>query len=38
MSITGTLQRDKEKMIKAVDDVLKSRDESMLRPDNMRGL
>jgi radical SAM superfamily enzyme YgiQ (UPF0313 family) len=38
MSITGTLQRDKAKMIKAVDDVLKNRDESMLRPDHMRGL
>jgi len=38
MSITGTLQRDKEKMIKMVDDVLKSRDERMLRPDHMRGL
>ena len=38
MSITGTLQRDKEKMIKMVDDVLKSRDERMLRPDHLRGL
>jgi radical SAM superfamily enzyme YgiQ (UPF0313 family) len=38
LSITGTLQRDKEKMIKAVDDVLKSRDESSIRPDYMRGL
>jgi radical SAM superfamily enzyme YgiQ (UPF0313 family) len=38
LSITGTLQKDKEKMIKAVDDVLKSRDESLIRPDHMRGL
>ena len=38
LSITGTLQRDKERMIKAVDDVLKSRDESLIRPDHMRGL
>jgi radical SAM superfamily enzyme YgiQ (UPF0313 family) len=38
MSITGTLQRDKEKMIKMVDDVLKTRDESLIRPDHMRGL
>jgi len=38
MSITGTLQKDKEKMIKAVDAVLKSRDESLIRPDHLRGL
>jgi radical SAM superfamily enzyme YgiQ (UPF0313 family) len=38
LSITGALQKDKQKMIKAVDDVLKSRDESLIRPDNMRGL
>ena len=38
LPITGTLQRDKEKMIKMVDDVLKSRDESLIRPDHMRGL
>ena len=38
LPITGTLQKDKEKMIKTVDDVLKSRDERMLRPDHMRGL
>ena len=38
MSITGTLQKDKQKMIAAVDEVLKNRDESMLRPDYMRGL
>ena len=38
LSITGTLQRDKERMIKAVDDVLNSRDESLIRPDHMRGL
>lgn len=38
LSIIGTLQRDKEKMIKTVDDVLKSRDESLIRPDHLRGL
>jgi radical SAM superfamily enzyme YgiQ (UPF0313 family) len=38
LPITGTLQRDKGKMIKTVDDALKNRDESMLRPDNLRGL
>ncbi len=38
MSITGTLQRDKEQMIKVVDDVLRSRDDRLLRPDYMRGL
>ncbi|MFA5323214.1 MAG: radical SAM protein [Smithella sp.] len=38
LPVTGTLQRDKEKMIKMVDDVLKSRDESLIRPDYMRGL
>ena len=38
LSITGTLQRDKEKMIKTVDAVLKSRDERLIRPDHMRGL
>ena len=38
LPITGTLQRDKQKMIKLVDDVLKSRDERLIRPDNMRGL
>ena len=38
MSVTGTLQKDKQKMIAAVDDVLKNRDESMLRPDSMRAV
>ena len=38
MSITGTLQKDKQKMIAAVDEVLKNRDERMLRPDHLRGL
>ena len=38
LPITGTLQRDKQKMIKIVDDVLKSRDERLIRPDYMRGL
>jgi radical SAM superfamily enzyme YgiQ (UPF0313 family) len=38
LPITGTLQRDKDKMIKMVDDVLKSRDKRLIRPDSMRGL
>jgi radical SAM superfamily enzyme YgiQ (UPF0313 family) len=38
LPVTGTLQKDKKKMIAAVDAVLKNRDESMLRPDYMRGL
>ena len=38
MYITGTLQKDKQKMIAAVDGVLKNRDESMIRPDHLRGL
>jgi len=38
MSITGTLQKDKQKMIAAVDEVLGNRDERMLRPDHLRGL
>jgi radical SAM superfamily enzyme YgiQ (UPF0313 family) len=38
LPITGTLQQDKEKMIEAVDAVLKSRDERLIRPDHMRGL
>lgn len=38
LPVTGTLQKDKQKMIKMVDDVLKSRDERRLRPDYMRGL
>jgi len=38
MSITGTLQKDKQKMIAAVDEVLRNRDERMLRPDHLRGL
>jgi hypothetical protein len=38
MSVTGTLQRDKAKMIAAVDKVLKSRDKNLIRPDNLRGL
>jgi len=38
LPITGTLQRDKEKMIKMVDDVLKNRDERLIRPNSMRGL
>ncbi len=38
LPITGTLQQDKEKMIKTVDAVLKNRDERLIRPDHMRGL
>ena len=38
LSITGTLQKDKEKMIKAVDAVLETRDESLIRPNHLRGL
>lgn len=38
LPITGTLQKDKEKMIKTVDDVLKSRDESLILSDHMRRL
>lgn len=38
LPVTGTLQRDKQKMIKMVEDVLKTRDERLLRPDYMRGL
>jgi radical SAM superfamily enzyme YgiQ (UPF0313 family) len=38
LPVTGTLQKDKAKMIAAVDAVLKSRDENLIRPDNMRGL
>ena len=38
LPVTGTLQKDKQKMIKMVDDVLKSRDERLIRPDYMRGL
>jgi len=36
--VTGTLQKDKKKMISAIDDVLQSQDEHRLRPDDMRGL
>ena len=38
LPVTGTLQRDKGKMIAAIDAALKNRDERMLRPDYMRGL
>jgi radical SAM superfamily enzyme YgiQ (UPF0313 family) len=38
LPIIGTLQRDKQKMIKMVDEVLNSRDERLIRPDHMRGL
>ncbi|ESP63111.1 Oxygen-independent coproporphyrinogen III oxidase, Fe-S oxidoreductase [Smithella sp. ME-1] len=38
LPVTGTLQKDKQKMIDMIDAVLKNRDESMLRPDHLRGL
>jgi radical SAM superfamily enzyme YgiQ (UPF0313 family) len=38
LPITGTLQKDKKKMIAAVDKVLTGRDERLLRPDHLRGL
>ena len=38
LPITGTLQKDKQKMIALVDKVLSGRDERLLRPDHMRGL
>lgn len=38
LPVIGTLQKDKQRMIDAVDVVLKSRDESLIRPDYMRGL
>ena len=38
LPITGTLQKDKQKMIALVDQVLAERDERSLRPDFMRGL
>ena len=38
LPITGTLQKDKQKMIAVVDAALKNRDKSGLRPDYMRGL
>lgn len=38
LPVTGTLQKDKQKMIAMVDAVLENRDESLIRPDHMRGL
>lgn len=38
LPITGTLQKDKQKMIALVDKVLTGRDERLLRPDHLRGL
>ncbi|MFZ2399768.1 MAG: radical SAM protein [Smithella sp.] len=38
LPVTGTLQKDKQKMIAMVDAVLENRDESLIRPDYMRGL
>ncbi len=38
LPVTGTLQKDKQKMIAQVDKVLNVRDERLLRPDYQRGL
>ena len=38
LPITGTLQRDRRKMIETVEYVLQSRDASLIRSDHMRGL
>ncbi len=38
LPITGTLQKDKQKMIALVDQVLTGRDGRLLRPDHLRGL
>jgi radical SAM superfamily enzyme YgiQ (UPF0313 family) len=38
LPVTGTLQRDRQKMIAAVDTVLKSRDFRLLRSERLRGL
>lgn len=38
LPIKGTLQKDKAAMLETVNQVLKTRDMSYLRPDNMRGL
>ncbi|MHB8139010.1 MAG: radical SAM protein [Smithellaceae bacterium] len=38
LPVTGTLQKDKQKMIALVDKVLAVRDEKLLRPDYQRGL
>jgi len=38
LPVTGTLQKDKRKMIALVDQVLSSRDQARLRPDSLRGL
>lgn len=38
LPVTGTLQKDKQKMIALVDSVLTGRDGRLLRPDHLRGL
>jgi radical SAM superfamily enzyme YgiQ (UPF0313 family) len=38
LPITGELQKDKQKMIAAVDAVLQSRDPKLMRPQHLRGL
>jgi len=38
LPINGTLQKDKEKMLSVINDILDSGDTKMLKPENMRGL
>jgi radical SAM superfamily enzyme YgiQ (UPF0313 family) len=38
LPITGTLPKDKQKMIAAIDAVLRNRDSRLIRPEGMRGL
>ena len=38
LPVNGTLQKDREAMIAAVEKVLKERDEKMIRSESMRGL
>jgi hypothetical protein len=38
LPITGTLQKDRDKMIALVDSVLAGRETNMLRPEHLRGL
>lgn len=38
LPINGTLQKDKQQMLATINEVLESRNKSMLRNDNMRGL
>jgi hypothetical protein len=38
LSIRGRLSRDKERMLRSLDAVLSKKDDSMLRPEFLRGL